>query len=107
MVGGAIWWWTASAVMPASRPPAAPSRCPVIDLVDETASVLRVLAEAALDGERLELVAVRRRGAVRVDVVDLSAGVMPALASAALITRNAPSPSSDGAVMWYASADMP
>ena len=28
-------------------------------------------------------------------------------AIAARMTRNAPSPSSDGAVMWYASADMP
>ena len=93
--------------MPASRPPAAPSRCPVIDLVDETATLPGVLAEAALDGQRLDLVAVRRRGAVGVDVVHLRRGLTPALSSAARITRNAPSPSSDGAVMWYASADMP
>src|ERR1700681_905356 len=35
-VGGAIWSRIASTVKTASMPPAAPSRCPVIDLVDET-----------------------------------------------------------------------
>ena len=38
IVGGATWWNTERAVMPASSPPAPPSRCPVIDLVDDTAS---------------------------------------------------------------------
>ena len=38
MVGGTSWCLIASAVMPASSPPAAPSRWPVIDLVDEIAS---------------------------------------------------------------------
>ena len=83
MVGGTIWWWTASAVMPASRPPAAPSRWPVIDLVDDIASFVAWSPKQRLMAMRLDLVAVRRRGAVRVDVVDLRAASMPALSSAA------------------------
>jgi hypothetical protein len=55
---------------------------PVIDLVDEIASFGGVLAEAPLDGERLEWVVDGRRGAVGVDVVDL-VGPTPRLASAA------------------------
>ena len=42
-----------------------------MDFVDETASRLRVVAEDPLDRDRLDLVAVRRRRAVRVDVRDL------------------------------------
>jgi len=42
----------------ASTPPAAPSRCPVIDFVDDTASFPRMLPEHPLDGQRLELVVV-------------------------------------------------
>jgi len=38
IVGGMTWSRTASAQMAVSRPPAAPRRCPVIDLVEETAS---------------------------------------------------------------------
>ena len=38
IVGGAIWSRIASTVNTASMPPAAPSRWPVIDLVDDTAS---------------------------------------------------------------------
>ena len=83
--------------MPASRPPAAPSRWPVIDLVDDIASLLRVLAEAALDGDRLDLVVERRRGAVRVDVVDLVGLRCRPCAAPSASTRTAPSPSSDGA----------
>ena len=67
----------------------------------------RVLAEAALDRHRLDLVAVRRRGAVRVDVVDLGRLDAGALDAPRASRGTAPSPSSDGAVMWYASADMP
>ena len=73
--------------MPASRPPAAPSRWPVIDLVDDTASLSRVVAEAALDGQRLERVVVRRRGAVRVDVVDLRRARCRRSRAPSLITR--------------------
>ena len=46
-------------------------QCPVIDFVDLTASLLRVIAERALDRDALGDVAERRRGAVRVDVVDV------------------------------------
>src|SRR5260221_13655083 len=38
-VGGATWSRNASTVNTASMPPAAPSKCPVIDLVDDTASL--------------------------------------------------------------------
>ena len=41
--------------MPASRPPAAPSRWPVIDLVDEIASLRACSPKQRLDGQRLEL----------------------------------------------------
>src|SRR6266852_2253185 len=39
MEGGRIWSRRASTVTPASRPPAPPSRCPVMDLVELTASL--------------------------------------------------------------------
>ena len=55
MVGGAIRCFMASAVMPASRPPAAPSRWPVIDLVEDIAICTRVLAEQRLDRQRFQL----------------------------------------------------
>ena len=100
MVGGATWSRIASTENTASTPPAAPSRCPVIDLVELTASFLRVIAEAALDRDGLGDVAQRRRGAVRVDVVDVLGVRARALRSAFAMQRAAPSPSSGGAVMW-------
>ena len=48
MVGGATERCIASTVMPASRPPAAPRRCPVIDLVDDTASLYAWSPKTAL-----------------------------------------------------------
>ena len=48
-VGGAIWSRIASTVNTASMPPAAPSRWPVIDLVERHGELLRVIAERALD----------------------------------------------------------
>ena len=54
-------------------PPAAPSRWPVIDLVELTASFFACVAEAALDRDGLGDIAQRRRGAVGVDVIDLVA----------------------------------
>jgi hypothetical protein len=39
IVGGDTWWCTASAVITASTPPAAPSRWPCIDLVEFTATL--------------------------------------------------------------------
>src|SRR5512134_909787 len=38
VVGGDTWWCTARAENTASTPPAAPSRCPVMDLVEFTAT---------------------------------------------------------------------
>ena len=58
----------------------------------------RVIAEAVLDGDRLGDVAERCGGSVRVDVVDF-AGIDVPLRSALTIARDAPSPSSLGAVM--------
>ena len=62
----------ASAHAAPSTAPAAPIWCPVIDLVDETATVRRVVAEDLRDGRGLGRVVQRRRRAVRVDVVDLA-----------------------------------
>src|SRR6516162_7225311 len=42
MVGGKTWSRSARTLMPASRPPAPPSKCPVIDFVELTASFLLV-----------------------------------------------------------------
>ena len=61
---------TASTHIIASIAPAAPKQWPITDFVDETASSVRVVAEDLLDRLRLGGVAERRRGAVRVDVVD-------------------------------------
>ena len=87
--------------MPASSPPAPPSRWPVMDLVALTLSLLaqRVLAKDHLDGPRLIAVARRRRGGVGIHVVDLP-GAMPASLSAAFMLRCAPSPSGAMPVMW-------
>ena len=65
-----------------------------------------MVAEDALDGDRLGLVADRRRRAVRVDVLDLLRLMLASL-SARCMTRIMPLPSSDGEVMWYASLDIP
>ena len=58
-----------------------------------------VIAEQPLHRAELDLVAERRRGAVRVDVVDVL-GAMPARSHAARIARSAPLPSGAGAVTW-------
>ena len=58
----------------ASTAPAAPSRWPVADLVDDIARPLRGVAEHALHRLQLQIVAQRRRGAVRVDVLDVGRG---------------------------------
>ena len=64
----------ASRVATASTAPAAPSRCPMADLVEETGIRLAALAQRKLDRERLGPVVQRSRGAVGVDVVDLLRG---------------------------------
>ena len=84
----------------ASTAPAAPSRCPVADLVDDIATLFARVAEHQLDRLQLQVVAQRRRGAVRVHVLDLGPAAMPPLRSAARIERTAPSWPSAGAVMW-------
>ena len=70
MVGGAIWSRIAITQMPASTPPAPPSKCPVMDLVELTATFLACSPKHA-DGNRLHPISQRRGRAVRVDVVDL------------------------------------
>ena len=55
----------------ASIAPAAPSRCPVDDLVDDIDDLRGGIAEQPLDRAELDLVADLRRGAVRIDVVDI------------------------------------
>ena len=97
-VGGAIWSRIARIEKIASTAPAAPSRWPIEDLVDDIVVLPARIAEQPLDRAQFDLVADRRRGAVRVDVVDLG-GRQPARFSAALIARKAPSPSGEGAVM--------
>ena len=74
-------------MMPASTAPAAPSRWPVMDLVELTASLLGVLAEDLLDGHGLEPVADGRGGAVGVDVVDLLRLRCPASLRRCCMTR--------------------
>ncbi len=104
MVGGEIWWWTASAVKTASTPPAAPSRWPCIDLVEFTASLYACSPNAALSAA----VSFASPSGVEVPCAFtywISVGFMPAFRSAASMARRGPSMS--GAVMWFASPLMP
>ncbi len=57
--------------MPASSPPAPPSKWPVMDLVELTAKLGGVRAEDLLDGQGFQPVVVEGGGAVGVDVVHL------------------------------------
>ena len=57
--------------MPASRPPAPPSRCPVIDFVELTGIFFGAFAENALDGNGFDDIADRRGSAMRVHVADI------------------------------------
>ena len=93
--------------MPASRPPAPPSRWPVMDLVELTASRLGVVAEHALHGNGLDGVAQRRGGAVRVDVSDLFAAATPRVAQRRAHDAVGAVAVSAGCVMWCASPDIP
>ena len=70
IVGGATWSRIASTQKIASTAPAAPSRCPVADLVDDIVTLPAALPSSRATAPELDLVAHRRRGAVRVDVVD-------------------------------------
>ena len=71
-VGGAMLSRMASTEKIASTAPAAPSRCPMADLVDDMASLPAALPNRRSTARELDLVAHRRRGAVRVDVVDVA-----------------------------------
>ena len=70
-VGGAMLSRMASSEKIASIEPAAPSRCPIADLVEDIAALLGRIAEQPRHRAELDLVAERRRGAVGVDVVDV------------------------------------
>ena len=95
-----------STVKTPSTAPAAPIRWPVIDLVAADRDVRGVVAEDRPDRLRLAQVAQRRRGAVRVDQVDLVAGT-PWRSSAGSIARRTPSPFSTGWMRSHASAAEP
>jgi hypothetical protein len=70
-VGGATLSRMASSEKIASTAPAAPSRWPMADLVDDMASLPAALPISRSTAPQLDLVAQRRRGAVGVDVVDV------------------------------------
>ena len=70
-VGGTMPSRMASTEKIASTAPAAPSRWPMADLVEDMDSLPAALPTSALDRLQLDLVAERRRGAVGVDVVDV------------------------------------
>ena len=55
----------------ASIAPAAPSRWPIADFVEDMATPFGPVADQPLDGAQFDLVAERRRGAVGIDVVDV------------------------------------
>ena len=94
---------SAPTVAIASTAPAAPSRCPIADLVDETGTSVAALAERQLQRLGLRAVVERRRGPVRVHVVDDRPARRPASASASSIARAASRPVGSGAVRWWAS----
>src|SRR4029453_19280425 len=88
----------ASPVPPASSPPAAPSRWPVIDFVDDT------MSDPAWSPKQRLIASVSTLSPCGVHVpcalmYDTCAGSTAALFKARPITRSGPSPSSDGAVM--------
>ena len=70
MVGGATLSRIASTEKIASTAPAAPSRWPIDDLVDDI-DIPGGVADQPLHRAEFDLVAERRRGAVRIDVVDV------------------------------------
>ena len=91
MVGGTIPRATVSAVTTASSPPAAPSRWPVMDLVELIIGPARVLAQHLLHRRDLDRVAGRRRSAVGVDVLHVVRVACCASSSARFMARAAPS----------------
>ena len=95
--------WTASTVAMPSTAPAAPSMCPVIDLVAVTTGwspiARRMVLDSAMSPTGVEVACAL--------TCPMSAAVRPAVVSALAIARAEPSPSGSGAVMWYASLDIP
>ena len=89
-VGGIMRARRARIVATASTAPAAPSRCPIADLVEEIGIARGVLAERGLQRDRLGAIVERRRGAVGVDV-DEPVGCAPASVERAR-DRRAPRP---------------
>jgi hypothetical protein len=106
IVGGITPSWMERARIAVSRPPAAPSRCPVMDFVEDTATLFACAPKTCL------IARVSTLSPVGVEVpwalmYEIFSGAMPASSRAARITRAGPSPSSDGAAMWYASPESP
>ena len=104
MVGGETWSCSAMTVNTDSMPPAPPSRCPVIDLVELTTSFLAWSPKASL----IALVSLTSPSGVDVPCAlryCTWSALRPAERSAACIERFGPS--TFGAVMWKASAPMP
>ena len=100
MVGGTTPRWSASTVITASSPPAAPSRWPVIDLVEETTSPLRACSPKTL---LMAWHSATSPCGVEVPWVltyPTSSPFTPANLRAILMARWPPSPSGAGEVMW-------
>ena len=74
IVGGTTPCLMAMAHAANSTPPAAPSKCPVIDLVELTIVFFALFAERLLDRLGLANIADGSRRAMRVDVINLVAG---------------------------------
>ena len=90
---------SARMVATASTAPAAPSRCPIADLVEDTGISLAASPSAAL----MACVSARSLSGVEVPcalMYTMSSGVRPASASATRIASAAPAPSLSGAVRW-------
>src|SRR3989441_7422030 len=99
MVGGTTPVWTTSAHTAASTAPAAPSMCPVIDLVDPKISLRACAPNTAFTA------AVSAASPCGVDVpwaliYPTCSGRMPPSCIASRIASWAPEPSGAGAVMW-------
>ena len=104
IVGGRTPRSSARTEMTASTPPAAPSRWPVIDLVELTTSFFACSPKASL----IALVSLTSPSGVDVPCAFtywISSALRAAERSAACIERFGPS--TFGAVMWKASAPMP
>src|SRR6185437_6984423 len=106
IVGGNTWSRSARMLKIASTPPAAPSRWPVVDLVELIASFLAWSPNTFFAA----ITSPRSPSGVEVPCALMyctSAGLRPASSSAVWMQRAAPSPPSLGAVMWNASPLMP